>query len=74
MVRDCLTLKKAIDLMLHVRGTTLMRSHGDEEFYVIPGGRITRNDVDKLFQRLDLVVDSSGLFPGNPQTWIVRRR
>jgi hypothetical protein len=71
--RDCLALKEAIDL-LHFRGATLMRSHGDDEFYVVPGGRVARNHVDKLFQRCSLVVDSGGLFPGNPQTWIVSRR
>ena len=74
MARDCLRLEKVIDLMLHVAGTRLMRSHGDDEWYVIPGGRVARNDVPKLFRRLDLVVDSGGLFPNNPQTWIVRRR
>jgi hypothetical protein len=73
MARDCLRLTKPID-RLHVPGTVLMRSHGDNEWYVIPGGRVARNDVPKLFQRLDLVVDSGGLFPGNAQTWVVRRR
>jgi hypothetical protein len=72
MARD-LRLTKAIDLMLHP-GTVLMQSHGDGAFYVVPGGRVAHNDVPKLFQRLDLVVDSGGLFPSNPQTWIVRRR
>jgi hypothetical protein len=61
MARDCLSLNKAID-ELHA-GATLMKSHSDDEFYVVSRGRVARTDVPKLFQRLDLVVDSGGLFP-----------
>jgi hypothetical protein len=80
MARDtCLSYRRAIDA-LHVTGSRLilMRSHRDgDQFFIIPGARggqgdrVQRGDAEKILARPDAVVFDAGLFPNNPQSWVI---
>lgn len=67
---ECLRLTKAVE-MLHRVGTRLMIMHANDgdHFYVVPGGRVNRDDAQKILQRDDIIEFDDGLFPGNPQSW-----
>jgi len=71
---DCLRLKKA-ELLMHVRGTYLMKLHtiNGPEFYVVPGGRVRSDDAEKIIARPDVQPHSNGLFPGVEQSWKIMR-
>lgn len=63
-------LNKVIDMM-RLPDPRLMVMHTGEgdHFYVVPGGRVDRNDAQKIIQRPDVHQFDDGLFPGNPQSW-----
>lgn len=67
---ECLSLTKACDA-LRRHGTRLMIMHASDgdHFYVVPGGRVARDDALKILQRPDIHEFDDGLFPGNPQSW-----
>jgi MOSC domain-containing protein YiiM len=71
---ECLRLNKAVDL-LHRPGTRMMIMHaGDgDHFYVVPGGRVNRDDAHEILKRPDIIEFDDGLFPGNPQSWKISR-
>ncbi len=65
-----LSYRKAYD-QLRIRGTRLMLMHtsGEDEFFVIPGGQVSKDDAKKLLSQPDLIAFDDGLFPNNPQSW-----
>lgn len=67
---ECLRFTKAVDL-LHRTGTRMMIMHASDgdHFYIVPGGRVNRDDAQKILQRPDIQEFDDGLFPGNPQSW-----
>jgi hypothetical protein len=69
---ECLSYKKAC-LKLRERGTRLMIMHSSDgdHFYVVPGGRVARDDAQKILRQPDIEEFDDGLFPGNPQSWRV---
>lgn len=71
---DCLRFNAAVDL-LHRKDTRLMIMHcsDGDHFYVVPGGRVNRDDAQKILLRPDIIEFDDGLFPGNPQSWRMER-
>lgn len=71
---DCLRFNAAVDL-LHRKDTRLIIMHcsDGDRFYVVPGGRVNRDDAQKILQRPDILEFDDGLFPGNPQSWKMQR-
>lgn len=59
-------------LRLPDRRLMLMHASDGDHFYVVPGGRINRDDAQKIIQRPDCQQFDDGLFPGNPQSWRLR--
>lgn len=72
--QQCLRFNKAVDL-LHHKGTRLMLMHASDgdHFYIVPGGRVNRDDAAKILLRPDVQPFDDGLFPGNPQSWRIER-
>jgi hypothetical protein len=70
MARKDPAYQKAYD-RFHIRGTILMRSHSDGSFCLIPGFRVSDAIAERLLSDPRVVVYDGGLFPNNPQTWIV---
>jgi hypothetical protein len=71
---DCLRFNAAVDL-LHRKDTRLIIMHCNDgdHFYVVPGGRVNRDDAQKILRRPDIIEFDDGLFPGNPQSWKMHR-
>jgi len=71
---ECLRLTKAVE-MLHRVGARMMIMHASDgdHFYVVPGGRVNRDDAQKILKRPDIIEFDDGLFPGNPQSWKIAR-
>jgi hypothetical protein len=69
--KQCLSLNKALDLLLHKNGTRMMvmRSTDGDHYYIVPGGRVDRTAAQKILKRPDIMEFDDGLFPGNPQSW-----
>ena len=76
----CLSLKDA-ELLMSRPGTLLVkmydRSEGAAYFVVCSsakgkGGRVRKDHAEQIIARFDIIEDSSGLFPGNPQSWRLR--
>jgi hypothetical protein len=69
--KACLSLNKALDLLLHKTGTRMMRMHSSDgdHFYIVPGGPVDPATAQKILKRPDIMVFDDGLFPGNPQSW-----
>lgn len=69
--KQCLSMKKALDLLLHKSGTRMMVMHSNDgdHFYIVPGGRVDRAAAQKILKRPDIMEFDDGLFPGNPQSW-----
>lgn len=66
----CLRLKAAVDMLrLPDRRMMLMHTNDGDHYYVVPGGRVDRNDAQKIIGRPDCHMLDDGLFPGNPQSW-----
>ena len=71
-----LSLKKAVDLMLH-RGGILKQMHGrcgSEHFVIVPGnvgacGSVSDVIAHEIKIRADIAEFDCGLFPNNPQSW-----
>ena len=65
---------KAVDLM-HRPGSRLMIMHTNtgDHFYVVPGGRVNRDDAQKILKRPDVIKFDDGLSPGHPQSWKLMR-
>lgn len=66
-----LTLKKALDLLLHRKDARMMIMHAadGDHFYIVPGGRVDPAAAQKILKRSDIMEFDDGLFPGNPQSW-----
>lgn len=63
-------LKKALDMLrMPNRRLMLMHTVDGDHYYVVPGGRMNRDDAEKIIQRTDCYAFDDGLFPGNPQSW-----
>lgn len=63
-------MKKALDMLrLPNRRLMLMHTSDGDHYYVVPGGRMNRDDAEKIIQRNDCYSFNDGLFPGNPQSW-----
>lgn len=67
---ECLRFQKAVDL-LHRTDTRMMimRASDGDQFYIVPGGRVAKDDAQKILKRPDIIEFDDGLFPGNPQSW-----
>lgn len=46
-----------------------MHANGSPEYYVIPGGYVSREIAKELIDRPDVYGSKDGLFPGHDQTW-----
>lgn len=70
MIDVSLTYKKAC-AALTKRGSRLMKMHTKDgsQWFVIPGGRVSDDDAEKILQRANLTTCDDGLFPGIPQSW-----
>jgi hypothetical protein len=70
-----LRLSQAVDL-LHRADTRLMQMHGRDgsnEFYLVPGGRLARDDAMKIRERPDIKACNDSLFPGCSRPWHMSR-
>ncbi len=69
--KECLSMNKALDLLLHRKDTRMMVMHSSDgdHFYIVPGGRVDRTAAQKILKRADIMEFDDGLFPGNPQSW-----
>jgi MOSC domain-containing protein YiiM len=47
----------------------LMHTRTGTAYYVVPGGRVSKEDALKIIQRPDVQPFDDGLFPGCSQTW-----
>ena len=76
MKNRALSLKEALNHLLHVPGSSLKKmyvSGGHHEYFAVPnGGMVAEKDVLAIIARPEIDVFEDGLFPGNPQSW--RRR
>ena len=66
-----IALRKALEL-LRLPGHRLMLMHvsyGQQEYFVVPGGKISRQNAQAILARPDVLPFDDGLFPGRPQTW-----
>ena len=72
-----LSQKTALNLLLHVPGSSLKKmfvTGGHREYFVVPnGGMVAEGDALAIIARPEIGTFEDGLFPGNPQSWSVRR-
>ena len=61
---DALKLLRQPDHLLQ-----LMHTKGGQEFFVMPGGPVTKETAQKILGRPDVQPFESGLFPDCPQSW-----
>jgi hypothetical protein len=40
-----------------------------QEYFVVPGGKISRQNAQAILGRPDVFPFDDGLFPGHPQSW-----
>ena len=48
---------------------TLLHTKSGQEFFVTPGGPVTKEVARKILQRPDVQPHDSGLLEGHPQSW-----
>jgi hypothetical protein len=68
----------ALNYLLHVPGSSLKKmfvSGGRREYFVVlpNGGMVAEEDALAIIARPEVCIFEDGLFPGNPQSWSVRR-
>jgi hypothetical protein len=64
--------ERALERMREGATLTLMydqKAPGGFQHFIVPGGKVDVETAEKLKGHASVVVDSSGLFPGNPQAW-----
>ena len=77
MKNRVLSLKEALNHLLHVPDSRLKKmcvSGGRREYFAVPnGGMVAEKDALAIISRPEIGIFEDGLFPGNPQSWSVRR-
>ena len=66
-----MALHKALDL-LRLPNHRLMLMHvsgGQQEYFVVPGGKISRQNAQAILARPAVQPFADGLFPGHAQSW-----
>jgi hypothetical protein len=70
-----LSYLNAINLM-EQPDTLLMIMHNTngDEYFLVPGGRVTKDTAKKILARPDVVPFDQGLFPEIAQSWVLIKR
>lgn len=65
-----LSFNKAFDALSRP-GSRMMIMHtlGGDEYFIVPGGRVTLEDAQRIMKRANVVPFDDGLFPGHEQSW-----
>jgi hypothetical protein len=65
-----LTFKKAIDaFQVKDARLMLMNTRAGQEYFIVPGGKVTPEIAQHIMNRPDVGSCDDGLFPGTPQQW-----
>jgi hypothetical protein len=65
-----MSFKKATDAF-QIKGARIMLMHtsSGQEYFIVPGGKVTPEVARQIINRPDVAVSDDGLFPNNPQCW-----